>query len=184
MVVPTGRALLDPYVSLERTGLSQGMSYADLGSGTLGHFAFPATKLVGEEGHVYAVDILKSALEAIGSRAREAGVHQLTTIWGDIERPGGVNLADHSLDVVSLINMGRQLNRGTQPLVEARRLLAHNGRLLVVDWKVAAEGLLASKDDLLDPNRLEAQTTELGFKLVDSFDAGKLHWGRVFQISS
>lgn len=184
MVVPTGRALLDPYVSLERAGLTLGMSYADLGAGTLGHFAFPAAKLVGEDGHVYAVDILKSALEAIDSRAREAGVHQLVTIWGDIERSQGINLADHSLDMVSLINMGRQLNRGIQPLVEARRLLAQNGRLLVVDWKAGAEGFLVSKDDLLDPNQLEAETAKLGFKLVDSFDAGKRHWGRVFQISS
>ena len=181
MVIATGRALLDPYVSLTHAGLKDGMSYADLGAGALGHFIFPAVKLEGENGTVFAVDIMKSALEAIRSRAREAGITHLNMVWGDIERPGGVKITPGSLQVVSLVNMGHQLKKGSEPLREARRLLVSGGTLLVVDWKPSAQKMFVAKEDIVDPLWFEAEATKVGFKTIDRFDAGEHHWGRVLQ---
>ena len=39
------------------------MTYMDFGCGNVGHFVLPGARLVGNEVKVYAVDILKKALE-------------------------------------------------------------------------------------------------------------------------
>jgi len=59
MILPSGRALLDPNKILKEAGLADCQTYADFGCGTLGHFVIPASIIVGEQGKVYALDILK-----------------------------------------------------------------------------------------------------------------------------
>ena len=105
MSLPTGRALLDANKILQRVGLGPNMNFADLGAGTLGHLVLPASQIVGENGRVYAVDILKSALEAVKSRAQLLGVHNLETVWGDIEKVGGVKIPPQSLNLISCLSL-------------------------------------------------------------------------------
>ena len=75
--------LLNPQQLLEKQlELKFGHQVADLGCGGAGYFTLPAARLVGSRGKVYAVDILKTALEGVLSKAiaRVFGVifnHQL-----------------------------------------------------------------------------------------------------------
>ena len=102
--ISTGSELVNPVKLLEDAGITNGMRVADFGCGTLGHYVFPAARLVGDEGVVYAVDILKSVLAGVNSRLKLEGLSNVETIWGDLERDNGVKIESGSLDMGLLIN--------------------------------------------------------------------------------
>jgi ubiquinone/menaquinone biosynthesis C-methylase UbiE len=180
MPLPTGRALLDAPAILQKAGLSVGMRYADFGAGTLGHFVFPATSMVGDNGHVFAVDILKGALAGIESRARLEQVSNLETVWADIERPGGVAIDDESLDLVTFVNITGLILKSPTVLEEAKRLLKPGATLVLVDWKRAGGGFGPPAEKRPDPAAVRQAAEAAGFKLVEEFEAGKHHWGSRF----
>lgn len=167
--LPTGRALLDAKRILQKTPLSLGMVYADFGAGNLGHFVFPAASIVGEEGRVYAVDILKPALESIRNRARFEGRTNIIPVWGNIERPGGVDIPADSVDLVSLVHEVNLLTKGPFVLEEIKRVLRRHGTLLLIDWnKKQGENIVP----FLQAN---------AFTQLETFSAGPYHWGKIFQ---
>ena len=98
-----GTQLLDPVKILEHLEVRESMMVADFGSGALGHFVIPAARSVGKDGRVYAVDIQKGMLQALGSRLKLDTILNVELVWGDIERLRGTRLADGSLDAVFLV---------------------------------------------------------------------------------
>ncbi len=179
--IPSGRALLDPDRLLRRAGLSLDMNYADLGAGRLGHFVLPAAQMVGPTGTVYAVDILKDVLQSIESRAQMEQMYHIKTVWGDLERPGGVKIPEGTLDLVSFINVARLLRRSTTPIAEAKRLLRTGGRVLVADWNPDAGSLVIASENRVAPEEIKSQFLSNGFRLLDEFEAGPQHWGLLFK---
>ena len=92
---------LKPAQTLEKMGLSEGMSIVDLGAGT-GYFAFRFSESVGSGGRVYATDIASGALkymQAIIDREAEAGTDysNITLVKNPLD---GTGVADGSADVV------------------------------------------------------------------------------------
>lgn len=181
MPIATGRALLDPYPSLKKAGLGSDMVFADLGAGMLGHFVFPASDIVGPNGRVYAVDILKTALESIEGRARLEAAPNVLTLWGDIERERGVDLPSAKADVVALVGVADVVQKSPQVLVEVKRLLKSGGRLLFIDWKPEAGSLVVKAQDRVPAEDALRTAQAAGFVLSEQFDAGSQHWGFVLQ---
>lgn len=174
--IPSGSELLNPKAVLEHAGIRSGMKVADLGCGTTGHFVFPAAHLVGSQGTVYAVDILKSALSGIEGRRKIEGVSNVETLWADIEQPNGVKLPSESLDLVMLIN-----NMPKEAMIrEAVRLVKPDGRLLVVDWKPAGAPFGPPSKDRISAVQVTGMVQSLGFKPLEVFDAGQYHFAVVF----
>lgn len=178
--LPTGRALIDPFNALEKAGIREEMRVADFGVGTVGHFLFPAAKLVGPKGHVYGVDVMKSVLEANQSRVKLASADNIEMVWGDFERVGGSRLPDHSMDMVVMVSVLHAVDKAAA-LEEARRVLGTGGILLVIEWKSAgtligpAPAKRVSKDDTI------AFGIKAGFQVVKDFEAGPSHYGVVLK---
>ncbi|TAL19414.1 methyltransferase domain-containing protein [Patescibacteria group bacterium] len=175
--LPSGTELLNPFQILERAGVKEGMRVADLGSGAIGHFVFPAGRMVGKNGAVYAVDILKSALAGVESRAKIEGAANVQTVWADIEVVGATNIPAGTLDIVLLIN-----NLPKQSMVaEAVRLLKPGGKLLVVDWSPTASPFGPPSKDRVDKETAKRLAAEQKLRLKDEFQAGRYHYGLVFE---
>ncbi|MBI4458400.1 methyltransferase domain-containing protein [Candidatus Uhrbacteria bacterium] len=179
MASPSASELLNPVNLLQEAGIRAGMSVADFGCGTLGHFVFAAAKLVGPEGKVYAVDILKSVLAGVESRMKLEGVTNISTIWGDIERLNGVKLADGALDIALLVNNMFLAKDKGMLVKETARTVKSGGRLVLVDWKPA--GAVGP-----DPaSRVEAEVSkkfglDAGLTLEKEFVPGPYHYGYIF----
>lgn len=180
-LLATGRALINAQDVLTIAKLRFGQHYADFGSGTLGHFVFPATEMVGPEGKIYAVDILKSALENIASRAKHDRVLNLETVWGNIEKVGGVAIEPGSLDLISMVNITGLIKKTPIVLDEASRLLKPDGRLLFIDWKKEAMPIGPPLEDRVEPEELDPLLMRAGFRLTNAFDAGPRHWGLLYE---
>ena len=167
---------MNPLQILQKAGLKEGMSVADMGCGTQGHFVFSAAKIVGEKGVVYGVDILKSALAGVESQIKLQGAGNVKTVWSDIEIFGATKIRDASLDLVMLVN-----NLAKEAMLkEALRLVKPGGKLLVVDWKTGAAPFGPPTKDRISPDIMKKAAEGLGVKLEQEFDAGTYHYGLVF----
>ncbi len=181
--LPTGRALIDPFNALETAGIRQDMRVADFGVGTVGHFLFPAAKLVGPNGHVYGIDILKPVIEANQSRMKLAGFDNVELVWGNFERPMGSRLPDASMDMVLMVNVLHAVDR-LPALQEAKRVLHTGGLLLVIDWNPAGAVLGPAPEKRLSQAQAAALGAQAGFASGgNAFAAGPHHYGFVLKKS-
>ncbi|EKD32832.1 MAG: methyltransferase type 11 [uncultured bacterium] len=171
--------LLDPKFVLEQAQLAQGMSVTDLGAGNVGHFVIPASRIVGENGSVCAVDIQQSALSGIESRALLEGLSNIQYLQGDIERENGVNLPSSSQDIVLIVNNLGISKHKDKIASEALRLAKVSGKVVVVDWKPSGAifGLGPKQEDRVSKEESIKLFASKNFKIDKIFNAGTSHWG-------
>lgn len=182
MTLSTGRALLDAEKILREVGLSEGQTYVDFGCGHLGHFVIPASGLVGPGGQAYAFDILPEVIAAINERARTEKILNLTTVWGDLKHPRGVEkIPAGSLDLVSLVNNTVLLFGDNTTVANVKKVLKNHGLFLLIDWRSNSRlaGVLSSGQ--ADPVQLKSMVLANGFGFVKSITVGKNHFGLLFE---
>ncbi|TAK05301.1 methyltransferase domain-containing protein [Patescibacteria group bacterium] len=177
MYIPSGSELLNPVTILTEAGVREGMHVADLGCGATGHIVFPASHMVGKNGIVYGVDILKSALSGVESRAKLEGVANVQTVWSDIEVYGATKVPEASLDLATLVN-----NRPSPAMMrETVRLIKPGGTLVVVDWVVTATPFGPASKERIDTETVKRMAADLRLTLTKEFQAGQYHYGVIFK---
>ena len=181
MTATTSKQLLDPLLVLTQAEVGEGDTVADFGCGPVGHFIFPASRIVGAEGGVYAIDIQKSVLTSVESRVRLDNLHNVTVLWGDIERASGVRVDDQFFDAVLIVNNLFMAKKTASLAEEARRTLRFEGRLVVVDWNTLDSPIGPATKDRVSATQAEALFVEHGFSLDHAFTPGPYHWGLVFR---
>jgi ubiquinone/menaquinone biosynthesis C-methylase UbiE len=181
-ILSSGRALLDAPAILTRAGLASGMRYADFGCGPLGHFVIPASEIVGPEGRVFAVDVLKSVLASLEDRIRVEMAKNISVVWGDFERPSGVAVPSGSFHLVSVVNIVPILLRSADAVAEVRRTLRPDGKLLLVDWIKEDTAIGPPVEQRVNAAEAELILTKAGFTLKQTFAAGPYHWAQVFSL--
>lgn len=164
----------------KKIGLEENMHVGDLGCGNLAYYAFGAAKMIGKNGIVYAVDILKTALNAVENKARQDGIDNLKTVWSNLEMVGATNIPAGSLDVIFIHNVLFQAGEHAGFLKETARLLKAGGKLMIIDWKKTGAPFGPPVKDRPDPEAVKALAASTGFKLTEEFEAGPYHWGMMF----
>lgn len=91
---------------------------------------------------VTAVDISTEMLDQLEKRARAKGIHNLTTVEGALE---DLPLPDDSFDVAILSQALHHAERPELALVEAGRVVAPGGRVLVIELLAHTENWVREK---------------------------------------
>jgi len=169
----------DPKSNVLQLGVKEGMRIADLGSG-VGHYALAAAAAVGAAGRVYAVDVQEDLLSHLRDSAKRANLHNIETIWGDFEKPGGTRLKEHLADAAILSNVLFQVEQHTGALAEVRRIVKPGGKILVIDWAGSYGNIGPTHDRIVTEHKAEELFITAGFHKVKSFRAGGHHYGIVF----
>lgn len=168
---------INPQKIAESFGINPGMKIAHFGCGH-GFFTLPMAKIAGNDGSVYAIDVLDSAIEAVKSRAKIEGVFNVECLKGDLETKNGSGLPDTSVDMVLLANILYQTPKKIEVMKEAGRVLIKEGTLVIIDWL---------EDSFFGPareTRISKETSKRlaeaeGFRLIREFSAGEFHYGIV-----
>jgi ubiquinone/menaquinone biosynthesis C-methylase UbiE len=181
MAISGGAQFLNPKEIIEKVGLIEGMKVADFGCGNLGYFIIPAAKAVGKTGTAYAVDILKTALESVRSRAKLDGLTNLETVWANLEDPASIQIPANSLDVIFLKNVLFQNKKHKEIMSGAVKFLKKGGKLLIVDWKKIGIPFGPPVDIRVDKENIKAAAYAMNLKLVEETEFGEYFWGLVYQ---
>ena len=174
-----GNKLIDPDLLFQTVGLQGGMHTAVFGTGRTGHIVFPAARIVGENGIVYAVDIMRDILKIIQKRAADENIPQVHTVWSDLEQAGKTAIPKASLDIVFLVNILLFVTNREAVLTEAMRLTKPYGRILVVDWARIGLPFCPPKERFVNFVALKQWALKNNLTIEEEFSAGKYHAGVV-----
>lgn len=181
MLLSSGTELLNPFKILEEVGIRERMHVADLGSGSLGHFVFPAAQMVGPKGRVYAVDILREVLEIVERRGSLHQFSNVKTVWSDIEVYRATRIPESSLDLTLLVNNMFLAKNKDRLVKEMARLTKRGGRAVVIDWKPAASPVGPPTVDRVSDTDVKKLFHNKEFEFERMFVPGKFHYGLVFK---
>jgi ubiquinone/menaquinone biosynthesis C-methylase UbiE len=115
----------NPYKLLKAAGLEQGHKALEVGCGP-GFFTIPAAEIVGDEGHVYAIDIHPRAVERVKKKIEKKGLKNVTALCAnasDTGLPGG------SFDLAFVFGLRHVAGGLENVLSELHRVLKPGGIL-------------------------------------------------------
>ena len=166
---------MEPKDLLQELGISPGDIVADFGCGP-GYFSIPAAEAVGEEGMVYAFDILPDALEVLTSKAKtHSGSMNITARRTNLEKENATKLQDASVDSVILKDVLFQNEDKGAIMKEACRILKSGGRALVVEWNEKQEALGPEQKMRVPQKKIEELIARNHLSIVKNFSAGNYH---------
>ncbi len=178
---PGGNYLLDAHNILGNiVQIKGGQIVGDLGAGGAAYFTLQSAKLVGDQGQVYAVDVLKNVLSNIHSKAQMTGLYNVKTVWSNLEVYGAAKIPEESLDHALLVNVLFQSKKYPEIIREAVRLLKPGGQLTVIDWSDMSPNFAPNQALQLDREEIINIAQNLSLSLRQEFQAGAYHFGLIF----
>ena len=148
------------------------MVFADIGCGS-GFFSLPASRIVGERGRVYAVDMDERAISELAAAAEAENLSNVITMVGPAERlVPCVTCAD-------IVFFGINLHDFEDPslvLRNARATVKPGGRLVDLDWKKEEMELGPPVTVRFDEEKAGSLIREAGFRLDSVPEVGPYHY--------
>ena len=129
--------LFSPYVEKRSRsfGLQPGMTVVDYGCGP-GRYTLCFSKIVGDGGKVFAVDIHELAIEAVKEKAARFGRNNIRPVLVHGYKTG---LPDAIADRVFALDMFFGIRQPTEFLAELKRLIKPDGILVIDDGHQSRE---------------------------------------------
>ena len=116
-------------------GIQEGMTVVDYGCGP-GRYTTRFSRLVGQEGKVFAADIHELAIEAV---KKQVAKHSLGNVEPMLVRGYDSGISEHIADVVCAIDMFFVIKEPSEFLGELKRITKENGLLVIDDGHQSRE---------------------------------------------
>ncbi|MEI8103521.1 MAG: methyltransferase domain-containing protein [Candidatus Moraniibacteriota bacterium] len=178
-----GASFVDPEMVVRQSQVQPGATVVDFGCGS-GFFSLAFAQAVGETGKVYAMDILPSALEAVTSHAKQAGLTNVIAQRANLERAGGTKLEAASADWVLMKDILCQNIHKDVMLIEALRILRVGGRIFIMEWNESDHGMGPEGETRISKDDLMQLAKSVGFTFVEESAVGDFHFGFIFEKQS
>ena len=110
-------------------GIKEGITVIDYGCGPGGYLK-EVSRLVGEEGKVYAVDVHKLAIKSVKKRIEKYNLENVEPVLADRY---SCDVDDHTADIIYALDMFHMIREPDPFLKELHRLLKKDGFLIIDD---------------------------------------------------
>lgn len=170
------KGVLNPDNVLTAAGLKQGEVFLDAGSGD-GFISFAASKVVGDEGKVYAVDVYPESVVSIKKEVQRREVKNLEAIIADLTVK--IPLNDNSVDRCLMANVLHGFVENDEVdgvMKEIRRVIMPGGAFAVVEFKKDERLPGPPLDVRLAPPDVEDILAKYDFEPVSTAEVGLLHY--------
>ncbi len=155
---------------LASLGLKPGMTVCDMGCGN-GFYALQMAKIVGEKGHVYAVDIQPEMLKMLNERADKQGVANVSPVLGTFVDP---RLPQGKIDLILLVDVYHEFSNPEEMLARMRASLSPEGTIVLVEYRGEDPEVPIKVEHKMSKAQILKELPPNGFKLVKEFD--RLPW--------
>lgn len=156
---------------LKLLDLKEGQTIADVGSGP-GYYSFRFSKLVGDRGHVYSIDMMGAHLDYIERVKKELGITNVEPINTDGTTLG---IGDKKVDAVFLCSLYHNVYAmSTKPerdqfVDSIRKALKDDGTLYLADNGLVEPGVLPYHGPYVAKELLIGQLTYYGFQVIEQY---------------
>lgn len=127
---------------IEFLKISGGSHVADIGCHE-GYMSFKLTKVVGDKGKVYAVDVDQSKLDRLKSFAESRDIQNVEAVKGDYDNP---NLPTNGLDAIIILDTYHEMDEYEAVLRHIKLALKPGGRLVICEPIADARRKLSRAD--------------------------------------
>ena len=166
---PDRLGAVNPEEFLRSEGLKNGMTFADVGCGP-GVFSTPASRIVGKNGVVYAIDTQDEMLRELKRRGDAENIKAVKSVENSIPIEDGVS------DFVLLAYVLHEAESKDVFLKEARRILKPGAILLLLDWEKRVEENGPPFEDRLSREETLGYLREAGFSIETVSSFGESHY--------
>jgi ubiquinone/menaquinone biosynthesis C-methylase UbiE len=171
---------LDPEAIIKELGVGLGSIVADFGCGP-GYFTIPMAKVVGNDGKVFALDVLPQALETTSSKARIEGLSNVVIKRVNLENVGGSKLENESVDWVVLKDMLFQNSKKENVIAEIYRILKIKGRVLIIEWDKQSNMVGPEQELRISMDELKKMVEAYSLIIEREIAVGDFHYGLVVE---
>lgn len=165
---PSRRRRLPPFKILRRLGLKRGESFVDIGCGP-GYFTLPASRIVGDGGRVFALDVAGEMLADLKTEAAIKGAANIRFLRVG-EKDDGI---PSNAGLYFLGQVLHELEDKPGYLAGLRRRMGPESRLAVLDYHKRRTKHGPAVSQRVSLSRLRSWLRETGFRIVEVFDVNE-----------
>jgi len=174
--------LIDARALFRELRLKKGSAFLDIGCGR-GMYTIAASKIIGEKGTLYAVDLWAEAIAALKNEASARGLSNIKAGVADVgER---IPLEDQTIDVAFMATVLHDLvdsGKAEGALRETVRVLKPGGLFAVVEFKKTDGPPGPPMAIRLGAEEVERVVSPFGFKKKRQLDLGPSNYLIVFRL--
>lgn len=171
----TSRDILGAEEILNVINLKPGDKFLDAGCGD-GYVSIEASKLVGSDGKIFALDVYPESIEGVTREIKELGIENLEPILADVT--DSIPLDDDSVDAVLMSNVLHGFGDEELEVVlkNINRVIKKDGVFAVVEFRKVQSERGPPFDVRLHPSDVSEILTKHGYKVVKSEEIATLHY--------
>lgn len=171
----TSRDILGAEEILNVINLKPGDKFLDAGCGD-GYVSIEASKLVGSDGKIFALDVYPESIEGVTREIKEMGIENLEPILADVT--DSIPLDDDSVDAVLMSNVLHGFGDEELEVVlkNINRVIKKDGVFAVVEFRKVQSERGPPFDVRLHPSDVSEILTKHGYKVVKSEEIATLHY--------
>ena len=171
------RELLPPEETLIKLGLHEGDVMADIGCG-IGYFTVPASKIVGDNGNVFAMDILPEMLQDVGKKIKDNNISNIEIL---LTEENDLKLEDNKITFAFISTVLHEANEKEKFINEIKRILSPKGRIAIIEWQKINSEFGPPIEHRLDKVDLIKILNSLEFSNISTIDIGENFYGLIAQ---
>jgi len=175
----SSEAILDAKRVLSSLQLSEGDVFMDAGCGD-GFISREASKIVGVEGKVWAVDRYSQSLDILREKVAEEQIENLEVVEADLTRK--LPLGDETVDLCLMANVlhGFLYNEELDQVIpELLRIMKNRGRLAIVEFKKIEGTPGPPLSSRITAEEVNSALESRGFQSQEEMEVGPYHYAVV-----
>jgi ubiquinone/menaquinone biosynthesis C-methylase UbiE len=170
------RDILNAEEVLAAAGLKSGEYFLDAGCGD-GFISIAASKMVGGDGKVYAVDVYPESVEMVKEEIQKGGIRNIEACVADITDK--IPLKDDSVDLCIMANVLHgfvENDEVPEVMGEISRVIRPEGTFAVVEF-IKTQGQPGPPYKVrISPEEVEDLLINYNFKTIETREVGKYHY--------
>ncbi|GEA34088.1 class I SAM-dependent methyltransferase [Clostridium diolis] len=171
------RKILPPEQTLINLDLQTGDVMADIGCG-IGYFTIPASKIVGKNGKILALDISDEMLQDVEEKIIENDISNVEAI---LTEENHLKLESNSVTFAFASNIIHEVEEKERFLNEIKRIICPEGKIAILEWEKIDSNFGPPIERRLDRMDLIKLLDELNFSTISTIDIGEDFYGIIAQ---